>query len=229
MGLGNYVLKVNSLLDCEYPADVTLQTLIDEIGGIHRKLDRRKEHYAYVAQWLLDHAKLETFGCAAAIYSLQLADAKIAIKAGIIFLSEAQIQDVVEKTLHLAPSVYSYMPDLEFQQEEYHQMLCPFHGPLKRRKGQWKKDEAPCFCRYGMDFLIMPFCEGYLSKNEVTPELEVTIKKQANSIFEIGKRFGGSPEVKTIMRLNGRIVFVDFGDVIDMDDLNIFNPRYSDD
>lgn len=227
MDLTNYDIEVDSLLDYENPSDVTLKMLIDEIGGISKDLGKHKERYAQSAQWLLDHAKFETFGCAASVYSLQLADVKIAIKAGMIFLCEALTQDTVEKTLHLAPSVYSYMPNLELS-ENYHEELCPFHGPLKRRKGQWRKDAAPCFCRYGMDFLIMPFCETYVSKSEITPELKAVLMDQANSIFEIGKRFGEYPEVKTIMRLNGQIVFVDFGDVCDMDDLNVLNPRYSD-
>lgn len=228
MGVTNFDFETNSLLDHEDPADVTLQLLIDEVGGITRNVGRNKEHYAYVAQWLLDHAKLENFGFAAGVYSLQLADAKIAIKAGMISLSEALTQNVVEETLHLAPPVYSYMSDLELY-EEYHQELCPFHGPLKRRKGQWKKDVAPCFCRYPMDFLIMPFCEAHINKSEVTPELKAVLMDYAKSIFEISKPFGGTPEVKTPMRLNGQIVFVDFGDVCDMDDLNILNPRYSED
>jgi hypothetical protein len=212
-----------SLLDYDDPSEVPLQMLLDEVGGIHRDLEYDREHSAYVARWLLDYATLEEFGFAAAVYSLQLADAKIAIKAGMIFLSEALTQDAVERTLSVAPPVYSYMPNLELG-DEYHEYLCPRHGPLRRRKGVWKKDVAPCFCRYEMDFLIMPFCEARVQKSEVTPEMEEVFMRQAKAIFEIGKTFGGTPEVKTLMRLNGQIVFVDFGDVCDMDGLN-FRPR----
>ena len=212
-----------SVLDYDDPSEVTLQMLLDEIGGIHRDLEYDREHSEYVARWLLDYATLEDFGFAAAVYSLQLADARIAIKAGMIFLSEALTQDEVERTLRAAPPVYCYMPNLELG-DEYHEYLCPRHGPLRRRKGVWEKDVAPCFCRYEMDFLIMPFCEGRVPKSEVTPEMEELFMSQAKAIFEIGKKFGGTPEVKTLMRLNGQIVFVDFGDVDDMDGLKL-RPR----
>jgi hypothetical protein len=209
------------------PQNVTLEMLVEEIGGVHQALDdRQEEHCACVAEWLLNYATFETFGHAAAVYFLQLADCKIAIKAGIVLPSEAQIQDAVEKKLHLAPPVYSYLPNLELN-ERYHQYLCPFHGPLKRRKGEWAKDEAPCFCRYGMDFLIMPFCESYVPKDEVTPALEKRLMAQSSQIFEIARLFHSTPEVKSLMKLGGKIVFIDFGDVCDLDDLNILNPRYS--
>lgn len=208
------------------PGQVTLDQLLGVIGGIHKERSVRK--FIPVAEWMLSHGEFLRAGCAGAIYRLRLADADVAVKAGIIFIPEAWTQDAVANEIGMAPIVYSYMRDLDIA-PAYHDELCPYHGPLRRRKGKWVKDLAPCHCRYGKDFLVMEYCERRVTPKEITPQIQQNLELLAKECFRIGERFRHSPEIKTVMWLDGRMVFVDFGDPVDMDDLKVKNPRYATD
>ena len=227
MSLADYdpYLYEDSLLDYR-PTEVSLQRLLDEVGGFLTSTDDELvEHCACIAEWLLRHAKFENYGCAGAVLSVQLADRKLAIKAGIVLRCEAELQDAVEKELHLAPPVYSYLPDLELS-ADLHRYLCPYHGPAERRGTTWKKDAAPCFCRYGLDLLIMPFCDRRVLKSEVDRRLDARLQAGATKILKLGQRFKTSPEAgKTPMWLNGQVVFVDFGDACALETLNLIPPE----
>lgn len=209
------------------PDQIALDQLLREIGGIHQ--ERNKKKFVPVAEWMLHYGEFLRAGSVGAVYRLRLADGDVAVKAGIVFIPEAWTQDAVAKEISMAPVVYSYMRDLEDIGPAYHDELCPFHGPPRRRKGKWTKDLSPCHCRYGKDFLVMQFCERPVVPGEVTPRIKEELMQSARRCFDIAGRFRHTPELKTVMWLDGRMVFVDFGDPVDLDDLNFTNPRYATD
>jgi len=203
------------------PQKATLSDVLKIIGGHHVSGTRKYQKWL---NWLLKKRVVVDCGLHGVVYRVQLSDASIAIKVGVIEEEEALIQRYAASIGYGLP-VYGYYANstLHWTVESE---ICLRHGPDWRREKAGlvseDKDTLFCWCEYPKDVLIMPLAET-VPASQISESDKQALCTAAAHIEDVARRkWRYVSEIRTIMKYHGRLVFVDFGDAIALE--RMFDP-----
>jgi len=204
----------------------TLREFLENVGGTYpADLDEttRPAPWEFYVIWMVHALKTRTVlgqGMHSVVYRVSLRDTDVAIKVG--FIEPAEV-DVQRKACQIGRGlpVYSYIHRIPLP-DDLHQEICPHCGPdwrtdaiLRAGGNDGKRENLFDWCRYSYDALVMPVAEP-VKKQDVSEEEEEALYQDALFLMSYASKKYSTflPEIKSVLRWRGRLVFIDFGDAM---------------